>query len=51
VGFAVNDSGVIVVAMALVVVGPVVALLALADPPGRPVLLEPVAEPAGAART
>ncbi|HTJ74952.1 MAG TPA: glycosyltransferase [Acidimicrobiales bacterium] len=50
IGFAVNDSGVIVVAMALVEVGPVVALLALADPPGRPILLEPVPEPAGAAR-
>jgi hypothetical protein len=48
IGFAVNDSGVIVVAMALVEVGPVVALLALADRPGRPVLLEPVGEPAGA---
>jgi hypothetical protein len=50
IGFAVNDSGVIVVAMALVEVGPVVALLALAqaEPPGRPALLEPVPEPAAA---
>jgi hypothetical protein len=46
-GFAVNDSGVIVVAMALVEVGPVLALLALADRPGRAVLLEPAAERAG----
>jgi hypothetical protein len=45
-GFAVNDSGVIVVAMALVEVGPFLALLALADGPRRPVLLEPAPEPA-----
>jgi hypothetical protein len=33
--------------MALVEVGPFLALLALADRPGRPVLLEPAAERAG----
>ncbi len=44
VGMAVNDSGVIVVAMVLVSVGPVLALLALAPPAARPVLLEPVGE-------
>ena len=53
IGMAVNDSGVIVVAMVLVVVGPCLALLALADPPApRPVLLEPAESPSGhAART
>jgi hypothetical protein len=48
IGMAVNDSGVIVVAMVLVSVGPFLGLLALAEPIGRPVLLEPVGEPARA---
>jgi hypothetical protein len=48
VGTAVNDSGIIVVAMVLVLVGPFLALLALAEPPGRPSLLEPAGEPAQA---
>ncbi|HEX3621046.1 MAG TPA: glycosyltransferase [Acidimicrobiales bacterium] len=46
-GFAANDSGVVIVAMTLVEVGPFLALLALADRPGRPALLEPAAERAG----
>jgi hypothetical protein len=47
VGMAVNDSGVIVVAMVMVSVGPVLALLALADgPPGLSALLEPAGTPA-----
>lgn len=48
IGTAVNDSGVIVVAMVMVLVGPFLALLSLADRAGGPVLLEPVEEPAGA---
>ena len=40
-GMAVNDSGVVVVAMVMVSVGPLLALLALATPPGPTVLLEP----------
>lgn len=48
VGTAVNDSGIIVVAMVLVSVGPFLALLALAEPGGRPALLEPAGEPARA---
>ena len=48
IGTAVNDSGVIVVAMVMVVVGPFLALLALAEPIGRPALLEPAEEPARA---
>jgi hypothetical protein len=50
IGFAVNDSGVIVVAMALVEVGPFLALLALADRRRKPVLLEPATEAAGLVR-
>jgi hypothetical protein len=46
-GMAVNDSGVIVVAMVMVCVGPVLALLALTEgPPGLSALLEPAAAPA-----
>jgi hypothetical protein len=46
-GMAVNDSGVIVVAMVMVCVGPVLALLALTDrPTGRTALLEPAGTPA-----
>ena len=45
IGMAVNDSGVVVVAMVMVLVGPVLALLALADRPGRSTLLEPVGKP------
>jgi hypothetical protein len=41
-GFAVNDSGVVVTALVLVVVGPLLAVLALQGGPGQPVLLEPV---------
>ncbi len=41
-GVATNDSGVVVVAMVLVSVGPFLALLALADRPGGPALLEPL---------
>ena len=48
VGTAVNDSGIVVVAMVMVSVGPFLALLALADPAGRPALLEPAGEPAQA---
>jgi len=48
IGVAVNDSGVIVVAMVMVAVGPFLALLALADSVGGPVLLEPAGEPARA---
>jgi hypothetical protein len=51
IGMAVNDSGVIVVAMVMVSVGPVLALLALSDAPaapGRAVLLEPTGRPARA---
>ncbi|MGI8809275.1 MAG: hypothetical protein ACR2KK_15845, partial [Acidimicrobiales bacterium] len=48
IGMAVNDSGVVVVAMVMVLVGPFIALLALADRPGRAVLLEPVGRPARA---
>jgi hypothetical protein len=40
-GFAVNDSGVVVTALVLVEIGPLLAILALARPPGQPVLLEP----------
>jgi hypothetical protein len=46
-GMAVNDSGVIVVAMVMVCVGPVLALLALTDgPPGLSALLEPAGKTA-----
>ena len=46
-GMAVNDSGVIVVAMVMVCVGPVLALLALAEgPAGLGALLEPAGKPA-----
>lgn len=46
-GMAVNDSGVIVVAMVMVCVGPVLALLALAEgPAGLSALLEPAERPA-----
>ncbi|HEX2046359.1 MAG TPA: glycosyltransferase [Acidimicrobiales bacterium] len=48
IGMAVNDSGVVVVAMVLVSVGPFLALLALAEPPGPAVLLEPAEAPARA---
>ena len=48
-GMAVNDSGIIVVAMVLVSVGPFLALLALADGPRGAVLLEPAGERARAA--
>lgn len=48
IGMAVNDSGVVVVAMVMVLVGPFLALLALADRPGRAALLEPVGKPARA---
>ena len=41
IGMAVNDSGVIVVAMVLVSVGPFLALLTLAGRPGALALLEP----------
>jgi len=52
VGMAVNDSGVIVVAMVMVSVGPVLALLGLAGPPaGRAGLLEPTGKPARAVST
>jgi len=40
-GSAVNDSGVVVLAVALVYVAPLLALPALADDPGRVVLREP----------
>jgi hypothetical protein len=40
-GFVVNDSGVVVTALVLVEVGPLLATLVLAAPPGQPVLLEP----------
>jgi hypothetical protein len=47
IGMAVNDSGVIVVAMVMVAVGPVLAFLALVErADGRPRLLEPVGAPA-----
>ena len=46
-GMAVNDSGVIVVAMVMVSVGPVLALLALTEgPAGLGALLEPAGKPA-----
>jgi hypothetical protein len=45
-GMAANDSGVVVVAMVLVSVGPFLALLALQEAIGGPVLLEPAGEPA-----
>jgi len=51
IGVAVNDSGVIVVAMVMVCVGPflaLTALTALTGSPGRPVLLEPAGEAARA---
>ncbi|HEV2760238.1 MAG TPA: glycosyltransferase [Acidimicrobiales bacterium] len=48
IGMAVNDSGVVVVAMVMVLVGPFLALLALADRPGRMQLLEPVGKAARA---
>jgi len=48
IGVAVNDSGVIVVAMVMVCVGPFLALTALLGPRGRPALLEPAGEPARA---
>ena len=45
-GFAVNDSGVVVTALVLVEVGPLLALLCLAEPPplDRPILLEPATD-------
>ncbi len=47
VGMAVNDSGVIVVAMVMVCVGPLLALLALTEgPAGLGALLEPAGKPA-----
>jgi hypothetical protein len=50
IGMAVNDSGVIVVAMVLVSVGPCLALLVLAEPVARgPVLLEPAESASGPA--
>ena len=48
IGMAVNDSGVVVVAMVLVSVGPFLALLALAQPSGAMALLEPAEAPARA---
>lgn len=46
-GMAVNDSGVIVVAMVMVCVGPALALVALTEgPPGIGALLEPAGTPA-----
>ena len=46
-GMAVNDSGVIVVAMVMVCVGPVLALMALTEgPAGLGALLEPAGKPA-----
>ncbi len=48
-GTALNDSGGIVIAMVLVCVGPVLAVLALAEPVGRPGLLEPIGDPTRAA--
>jgi hypothetical protein len=41
VGFAVNDSGVVVTALVLVEVGPLLTILALGGDRRRPVLLEP----------
>lgn len=49
-GMAANDSGIVVVAMVLVSVGPFIALLALREPPGVPALLEPAAEPSRASQ-
>ena len=47
-GFAVNDSGVVVTALVLVLVGPLLAILALGGDRRRPVLLEPTGPgPAG----
>ena len=47
-GFAVNDSGIVVTALVLVEVGPVLAVLALGAParplPASPVLLEPTGD-------
>jgi hypothetical protein len=49
-GMAVNDSGVIVVAMVMVCVGPVLALMALTEAPaGLGALLEPAGKPARSA--
>ena len=48
IGMAVNDSGVVVVGMVLVSVGPFLALLALQEHRGPQVLLEPAGEPAQA---
>jgi hypothetical protein len=46
-GMAVNDSGVIVVAMVMVCVGPVLALVSLTEgPAGLSALLEPAGKPA-----
>ena len=50
-GFAVNDSGVIVTALVLVEVGAFLALLALRDQPRPVVLLEPVGDAARPTRT
>lgn len=47
-GMAANDSGIVVVGMAMVSVGPFLALLALREPPLAPALLEPAAEPSRA---
>jgi hypothetical protein len=47
VGFAVNDSGVVVTAIVLAEIGPLLALLALAGPPAAVVLLEPDADATG----
>lgn len=44
-GYAVNDSGVVVTAAVLVFVGPLLTLLALGRDPAAPVVLEPPAAP------
>ncbi|MGH9278235.1 MAG: hypothetical protein ACRD12_09015, partial [Acidimicrobiales bacterium] len=54
VGFVLNDSGVIVTALALLAVGPLLATLALNPPapaPLPPALLEPASDPGRRART
>jgi hypothetical protein len=45
-GFAVNDSGIVITALVLVFVGPFLTLIALANGSlsGRPVLLEPAGD-------
>lgn len=50
VGYAVNDSGVVVTALALVFVGPFLTLLALHRDPAPPLVLEPAEPAAPAAR-